>query len=187
MKSRRVSNENVKISCNLGYCVIELSQFRKEGGKNMEEKILEKLEKMDSKIDRIETRIDEMETKFDELRVEIKEEIAGLEEKLRTEFKQEIARLEEKLRIEFKQEVANLQENVTRKIKEEVLDYMFVFESDYGRKINIMYEELMARNEKTEALEKSMIALERRVDKNSAFIFRYENQNATLEKTKNND
>lgn len=153
----------------------------------MEKKILEKLEKMDSKIDRIETRIDEMETKFDELRVEIKEEIAGLEEKLRTEFKQEIARLEEKLRIEFKQENANLQENVTRKIKEEVLDYMFVFESDYGRKINIMYEELMARNEKTKALEKSMIALERRVDKNSAFIFRYENQNATLEKTKNND
>ena len=114
--------------------------------------ILQKLNTMDAKIDRIETRVDE-------LRVEIKEEIAKSEEKLRTEFKQEIDKLEEKLRTEFKQEIAKLEENLTKKIKEEVLDYMFVFESDYGRKINIMYEELMARNEKTEALEKNIIAL----------------------------
>ena len=77
-----------------------------------------------------------------------------------------------------------LEDRLIERMKQEVLAQMFVFESDYGRKINIMYEELMARNEKTEALEKSIIALERRVDKNSAFIFHYESQNATLEKTK---
>ena len=154
----------------------------------MEQKILEKLDKMDAKIDRIEARVDGMEAKFDELRVEIKEEIAKSEEKLRAEFKQESASLKEELRSEYKREnqkmEKRLEDRLIERMKQEVLDYMFVFESDYGRKINIMYEELMARNEKTEALEKSIIALERRVDKNSAFIFHYESQNATLEKTK---
>lgn len=72
-------------------------------------------------------------------------------------------------------------------IKEDVQvisDQMLVIENDYGRKINIMYEELMARNARIEGLEKNLMALQRRVDKNSAFIFSYENQNATLEKAK---
>ena len=133
--------------------------------------ILQKLDKIDRKIDRMEMRIDGMQNQINQVDQKI--------EDLSIEFKQENEKLKEELRAEFKQE-----NRLIERMKQEVLAQMFVFESDYGRKINIMYEELMARNEKTEALEKSIIALERRVDKNSAFIFHYESQNATLEKTK---
>jgi len=83
------------------------------------------------------------------------------------------------------EEISGIKKEV-KEIKEDVgnlTDQMFAMEEDYGRKINIMFEELMAKNERTEGTERNLMALQRRVDKNSAFIINYENQNTTFQKS----
>lgn len=159
-------------------------------------KILQKLDKIDNKIDRMETRMDGMQNqinqvdqKIEDLRIEVKQENEKLKEELRAEIKQRNEELEEGLRSEFKQEnkklEKRLEDRLIERMKQEVLDQMFVFESEYGRNINIMFEEIMARNEKRNALEKNFNSLDRRVNKNSAFIFSHENRITTLEKAQN--
>lgn len=138
--------------------------------------ILQKLDKIDTKIDRMETRMDGMQNQINQVDQKI--------EDLRIEFKQENVKLKEELRVEFKQENEKLEERLIEKMKQEVLNQMFVFESEYGRNINIMFEEIMARNEKRNALEKNFNSLDRRVNKNSAFIFNHESRITTLEKAK---
>lgn len=154
----------------------------------MEEKILAKLETMENRFDSMEKKIDKMDIKFDELREEFKQENAKLKDELRNEFKQENAKLKDELRNEFKQESVKLKNKLRNELKsdmkEEILAQMFVFETEYGRNINIMYEEIMARNEKRNALEKNLNSLEIRVNRNSAFVFNHESRIATLEKTK---
>jgi len=84
------------------------------------------------------------------------------------------------------EEISGIKKEV-KEIKEDVgnlTDQMFAMEEDYGRKINIMFEELMAKNERTEGTERNLMSLQRRVDKNSAFIFSHEKRITTLEKTK---
>ena len=174
-------------------------------------KILQKLDKIDNKIDRMETRMDGMQNQInqvdqkiedlrievkqeneklkEELRAEIKQRNEELKEELRAEIKQRNEELEEGLRSEFKQEnkklEKRLEDRLIERMKQEVLDQMFVFESEYGRNINIMFEEIMARNEKRNALEKNFNSLDRRVNKNSAFIFSHESRITTLEKAQN--
>ena len=130
----------------------------------MEEKILAKLDSMQNQI------MHEMNQKMNDLKESILGEVNGI--------KQEVNGIKQKVN-SLQKEFIELKEDV-----QVVSDQMVVLENDYGRKINIMYEELMARNERTEGLEKNLMALQRRVDKNSAFIFHYENQNTALEKTK---
>lgn len=47
-----------------------------------------------------------------------------------------------------------------------------------------MFEEIMSKNQKDRNMEKDVIVLERRVDKNSAFIISHENRIVTLEEAK---
>ena len=49
---------------------------------------------------------------------------------------------EQKIERKLKQE----RQEMRQEIKQEILDHMFVFEEEYGRKINIMFEELTAQN-----------------------------------------
>lgn len=125
--------------------------------------ILQKLDKIDSKMDRMEIQIDGMQNQINQVDQKI--------EDLRIEFKQENAKLKEKLRAEFKQENEKLEERLIEKMKQEVLNQMFVFESEYGRNINIIFEEIMARNEKRNVLEKNFNSLDRRVNKKFCLYF----------------
>lgn len=93
-------------------------------------------------------------------------------------MEQKISKMDEEIG-DIKKEISEIKEDVGN-----LIDQIFVAEEDYGRKINIMYEELTARNERTEGIEKNLSALQRRVDKNSAFIFSHEKRVTTLEKTK---
>ena len=144
----------------------------------MEEKILAKLDsmqnqimhEMNQKIDAMDQKFEKKFDKMDKRLDKVETRLDGMDERF-DKIETEIDTLN--------QEIYEIKEDV-----QVALDQMFVLENDYGRKINIMYEELMARNERTEGLEKNLMALQRRVDKNSAFIFQYENQNTTLEKTK---
>ena len=130
----------------------------------MEEKILAKLDSMQNQI------MHEMNQKMNDLKESILGEVNGI--------KQEVNGIKQKVN-SLQKEFIELKEDV-----QVVSDQMVVLENDYGRKINIMYEELTARNERTEALEKNWSSTQKRVDKNSAFIFSHENRIATLEKAK---
>lgn len=122
--------------------------------------------------------------KLDSMQDQIMHEIDGIKEDVNG-IKQKVAGIEGEID-DVKQKVDTLQKQFIE-LKEDVQvvsDQMFVLENDYGRKINIMYEELTARNERTEALEKNWMSTQKRVDKNSAFIFSHEGRIATLEKAK---
>lgn len=121
----------------------------------MEQKILETLLEMNK-------RFDAMDQKIDDFKQEIKEELNELEE-----------RLEQKL-----------EKKLEQKLNEKIASYMLVFEEEYGRKINIMFEELTAKNQKDRIIEENMLVLEKRVDKNSDFVFNHEKRITTLEKAR---
>ena len=117
------------------------------------------LAKLDEMNQKFDQKFDEMEHKFDELRNEMDEKFT------------------------------NMKTELSSQIKKEVLDQMFVFETEYGRKINIMYEELTGKIQKDRNLQEDIAILEKRVDKNTAFVFSHENlmkaherRIATLEK-----
>lgn len=77
--------------------------------------------------ERILTKLDELDKKLDRIK-----------EELKTELKDE-------LRIVIREEV-----------RSEVADQMFVFEEEYGRKINIIYEELTCKIQKERNLQDDM-------------------------------
>lgn len=87
-----------------------------------------------------------------------------------------VEQMEAKMEIKF--------DELKKELKKEILDHMFVFEAEYGRKINILFEEIMCQNAKDRNIEGDLVTLERRVDKNSAFIMSHENQLATLNRAK---
>jgi len=150
----------------------------------MEEKILAKLDSMQNQMNEMKQKMDEMDQKFERKFDEVNQDVKGLKQEV-SEIKEDVGGLKQEVS-EIKKNVDGLEKKVNE-IKEDVevvTDQMFVLEHDYGRKINIMFEELMARNERTEGLETNLMALQRRVDKNSAFIINYENQNTTLEGAK---
>lgn len=90
-----------------------------------------------------------------------------------------------KLKKELSQELfPKLKKDLGQDLKKEILDHMFWFEETYGRKINIMFEEIMSKQQKDRQTEENIVILEKRVDKNSAFVFDHENRIATLEKAK---
>lgn len=129
----------------------------------------------------------------DELRAEFQSENAKLKDELKTELKSELktelkTELGDELGQRFSQELTKqmneLRKSLSEELRKEVLDRMFVFEENYGRSINIMFEEIMCKNKKDRNMEKDIIVLERRVDKNSAFIMSHENRIATLEEAK---
>ena len=124
--------------------------------------------------------------RMEEFVTRIEEIIVREHKKLKTELKQELkTELKEELTQELKTELAKeLKTELSKELKKEILDHMFLFEENYGRKINIMYEEIMSKLKKDRNTEENVTILERRVDKNSAFVFNHENRITTLENSK---
>lgn len=127
----------------------------------------------------------EFKQENEKLRAEFKQENKKLRVELRSEFKQENIKLKNELKNELKIELKDeLKFELGEELKKQLLDNMFVFEENYGRKINIMFEELMSKNQKDRVLEEDFLILEKRVDKNSAFVSNHEKRIATLEEAK---
>lgn len=128
----------------------------------MEEKILEALNKINERLDRMDQRLDQMGERFD---------------KTDQRFDQMGERFEKS-----NQKILGIEGRIAQEIRQQILDHMFVFETEYGRKMNIAYEEIIARNQK-EGIQNEMIQnLERRTDMNSAFVHSHEERIAVLEK-----
>ena len=136
----------------------------------MEEKILAKLDRIEAKVEKVEVKFEQMEDKFEQMEAKMEIKFDELKKELKTELK-----------IELKSE---LSKELKKELKKEILDHMFVFEAEYGRKINILFEEIMCQNAKDRNIEEDLVTLERRVDKNSAFVMSHENQLATLNRAK---
>jgi len=121
-------------------------------------------------------------------RVELKTELTReLKTELTRELKTELTReLKTELTTVLDKEIVpkmktELKTELSEEVKKEILDHMFWFEENYGRKINIMFEELMSKLKKDRNAEENVLILEKRVDKNSAFVFNHENRITTLE------
>ena len=134
-----------------------------ERGENMEEKILKEMSKL------FDQKFTEMDQKFDQKFVKMEEK-----------FDQKFIEMDQKFDRKFKEMKTEIKEEISDQISAQ----MFVFETEYGRKINIMFEELMAKNENERDLQNQILQILRRVDKNSAFIFNHENRVTALEKSK---
>lgn len=93
-----------------------------------------------------------------------------------------LAKLDEKFH-EMKEELkTELSNTIREEVRSEVSAQMFVFEEEYGRKINIMYEELTGKIHKERNLQEDIAIMERRIDKNSDFVFHHEKRITTLER-----
>ena len=146
----------------------------------MEEKILEALNKINERLDKTDEGFDQ-----------IKKEMLGFNEKLCDfdKMREKILSLDEikeKLRDfdEMKEKLVGIEGRIAQEIRQQILDHMFVFETEYGRKINIAYEEITARNQKENIQNEMIQNLERRTDMNSAFVHSHEERITVLEKAK---
>lgn len=144
----------------------------------MEEKILREMNRLfDQKFAEIDKKFDE---KFDEKFAEIDQKFDQKFVEMDKKFDQKFAEMDQKFDKKFNDMKTELKEEISDQISAQ----MFVFETEYGRKINIMFEELMAKNENERDLQNQILQILRRVDKNSAFIFNHENRVTALEKAK---
>lgn len=84
---------------------------------------------------------------------------------------------------EMSEKMIGIEGRVAQEIRQQILDHMFVFETEYGRKINIAFEEITAKNHRELIQDETIKNLERRTDMNSAFVHSHEERITVLEKT----
>lgn len=146
-----------------------MNQIQKKGGRSMEEilavlnKINGRLDKIDERLDKIDERLDGIDGRLDG----IDERLDGVDRKFE----------------ETDEKILGIEKRIAQEIRQQILDHMFVFETEYGRKINIAYEEITARNHKEAIQDENIKVLERRTDMNSAFVHSHEERITVLEKT----
>lgn len=134
-----------------------MNQIQEKGGKDMEEKLLEALNKINERLDKIDRRLDKVDKRLD-----------GMDRKFE----------------ETDEKMLGIEKRIAQEIRQQILDHMFVFETEYGRKISIAFEEITARNHKETIQDETIKNLERRTDMNSAFVHSHEERITVLEKTK---
>lgn len=118
-----------------------------------------------------------MENIIEQLRQVIVEE----NEKLRFEIKQDM----EDLRQESRQNIDNLRQEVNQKIddlRQEMINRFFVFENEFGRKIDIMYDYMMLQREIYQQKYELIRDLDKRLDISEIRNLDYEKRISILEK-----
>lgn len=127
---------------------------------------------------------EELKVGLVKLKQELKEELTReLKEELAKELKKELAReLKKELAKELKEELAKeLKKELTKYLKKEILDFMFVFETEYGRKLTIAFEELSHKSMKEEIQNRSIANLEKISEMNTAYVYSHEERIDKLE------
>lgn len=148
-----------------------MNQIQEKGGKDMEEKLLEALNKINERLDKVDKRLDGIDRrldKVDERLDKMDERLDGMDRKFE----------------ETDEKMLGIEKRIAQEIRQQILDHMFVFETEYGRKISIAFEEITARNHKEMIQDETIKNLERRTDMNSAFVHSHEERITVLEKTK---
>lgn len=130
----------------------------------------------------------------DKLRQEFKETISQENDKLRQEFKETIGEETGKLRQEMNQKFDDVQQQMNGLCQEvnknmndlakEILDRQFVFENDYGTKINAIYEYVQFHQEKNLQRFDRITNIEQRVDEIELHNFDHEKRISILERRK---
>lgn len=133
-------------------------------------KINGRLEKIDGRLDKIDKRLDRTDERLDRTDERL-DKIDGRLDKMDERFN------------ETDEKILGIEGRIAQEIRQQILDHMFVFETEYGRKINIAYEEITARNHKEAIQDENIKVLERRTDMNSAFVHSHEERITVLEKT----
>lgn len=112
----------------------------------------------------------------DKLREEVRTTINQENKKLREEFKETIQHENDKLREEVKQNMQDL--------SKEILDRQFVFESEYGTKIDAIYDYVQFHQNTNLKRFDWITDLEKRVDEIEVHNFNHEKRISTLERKK---
>lgn len=140
-------------------------------------KINGRLEKIDGRLDKIDKRLDRTDERLDK----IDERLDRTDERL-DKIDGRLDKMDERFN-ETDEKILGIEGRIAQEIRQQILDHMFVFETEYGRKINIAYEEITAKNHKEAIQDENIKILERRTDMNSAFVHSHEERITVLEKT----
>lgn len=143
----------------------KINEILKEGGKNMEERILAKLEEMNEifkgRFNEMNRKIEDMDQKFNGKIDEMDQKFEGKIDEMNQKFERKIDELQEEIR--------------------EIRNRQLVFEYEYGTKIDAIFDavtlELDKNLEKSEKIRK----LENRMDRNEVTMFGYEKRISSLE------
>ncbi len=144
-----------------------------------------------------------MEKLVEELKAFIVEENKKLKDDLRQEFKQDMNTLKQELkqdtnnlreelkqdtnnlREELKQDTNNLREELKQDINElrqEMINRFFIFETEFGRKIDIMYDYMMLQREIYQQKFETLRDLDKRMDIGEIRNLDYEKRISILER-----
>ena len=134
----------------------------------MEEKILFALAEMNQ---RFEKRFDVMDQKIDRLREDLSQELEKkLEQKLEKKLEQ---KLEQKLDEKLEQKLSQF--------KKEILDQLFIFEQEYGAKIDAILDSVSMEMDKNIEKSEKIRNLGKRMDRAEVTIFNHEKRISSIE------
>ncbi len=162
-----------------------MNRIQEKGGKDMEEKLLEALNKINERLDKIDRRLDKVDKRLDGMdgRLDkVDKRLDGIDRRL-DKVDERLDGMDRKFE-ETDEKMLGIEKRIAQEIRQQILDHMFVFETEYGRKISIAFEEITARNHKEMIQDETIKNLERRTDMNSAFVHSHEERITVLEKTK---
>jgi len=128
----------------------------------MEEKILATLMEMNEKFEK---RFEQMDQKIDVLKQELNQEIGNV--------KQEINQKIDCVKQDLHQKMNN--------IHKEILDQQFLFESEYGTKIDAIFDSVSLELDKNLEKSQKIRRLSERMDRNEVTVFNHEKRISSLE------
>ena len=100
--------------------------------------------------------------------LEIKKKLAGIDQRL------------DEMDNKIDEKIDDLREEMNQRTKE-ILDQQFLFESEYGRKIDVIFDSVSLEMDKNLEKSEKIRKLDQRVDRNEVNIFGLEKRVSTLE------
>ena len=131
---------------------------------------------------------DDMKNEMANFKLEIKDEMSSF----KTEIKDEMTNFKTEVKNEisdFKTEIKDEMSNFKTEVKDEIRERFFVFEHDYGRKIDGLYDVIVLNKQitdnKIDELEQKVGANDMRIIKNSLDITSLNSKKVNSKKSKN--
>ncbi len=107
--------------------------------------------------------------------LEIKKKLAGIDQRL-DEMDKRLTGIDNKI----DGKIDDLREEMNQRTKE-ILDQQFLFESEYGRKIDVIFDSVSLEMDKNLEKSEKIRKLDQRVERNEVNIFGLEKRVSTLE------
>lgn len=162
------------------------SRLQKQMDRKLTEMEIRLQEQMDRKLAEMEIRLQEqIDRRLAEMQIRMQEQVDQKLAEIECNLQKQWQALETRVQNQINKMVAEFERmkmEIKKEIREENLQYLHVFEDEYGRKLTIAIEALTCQNDKERIQDDRLTSLERTVQMNTAYFYNHEDRIDELEK-----